>query len=120
MTFEIYAIREVGSKEVRYIGQTGKGCATRLGFLVSLGRRGIGEPDMRQWLRACSFNVEAIVLDHAETRDEAKSKEQLAIRMFWAAGHRLVNRQSVPRGNRPSPVDVPKRRPLYPYQIAAY
>lgn len=112
MMFEVYAIREVGSKEARYIGQTGKGCRTRIGFLVSLARRKIGDKDMRDWLQSCCFNVEAVPLAYAETRQEAKAKERLAIEMFAKCGHRLLNRQFFPADADVEPVTAPVARKM--------
>ena len=110
MTFEVYALREIGSSEVRYVGQTGKGRATRLNFLVNLARARQGEHEMRAWLWDCGFKVEAILLTTAETREEAKAIERTAIQMFWAAGHRLVNLQGRPKEAPQAAVQLATRR----------
>jgi len=91
MTFQVYAIRQAGTVEARYIGQTSKGCETRLKFLTYLARKNWGDRLFGQWLRDCG-DIEAVVLDTAETISEARNKERAAVRMFSACGHRLFNR----------------------------
>lgn len=108
--FEVYGIRQVGSKELRYIGQTGRGRKMRLGFIVSLARAGLGDERIREWLQSCNFQVEAVCLDTANSREEAKAIEASAIRLFWAAGHGLLNRQGLPRGFREEPTSAPQPR----------
>lgn len=97
MTFEVYGIREIGSLELRYIGQTQKGGDFRLRYLKSLARAGIGHRNMRDWLVGCDFQVEAIRLGEAPSREDARAKELVAIQAFAAVGHRLLNSQGVPR-----------------------
>ena len=93
MTYIVYGLREVGSIEIRYIGQTAKGWAKRLQFLSWLARTGQGDPEMRQWLEGCRHSVEGVVLATAETETDIRAHERNAVAMFAAAGHRLVNRQ---------------------------
>lgn len=100
MTFEIYGIREIGSLELRYIGQTQKGGEFRLRYLKSLARAKIGHRNMREWLEGCGYQVEVIRLGLASTREEARAKEIVAIQAFSAVGHRLLNSQGVPRAHR--------------------
>lgn len=99
MTFQVYAIRQAGTVEARYIGQTAKGCETRLKFLSYLARKNCGDRLLGQWLREC-IRVEVVVLDTAETIGEARAKERAAVRMFSACGHRLFNRHLMPPNHR--------------------
>lgn len=93
MSYTVYGLREIGSLEIRYIGQTGKGWQKRLQSFSWMARTGQGEPDMREWLESCDYRVEGVVLASACTISAIRLRERDAVAMFSAAGHRLINRQ---------------------------
>lgn len=92
MTWTIYAIREIGSVEARYIGQSGKSGDCRLAEFVRFARRGEGDYSMSNWLRSIGFQAEVITIATAKTLVEARVLERAAIGMFSQFGHRLFNR----------------------------
>lgn len=96
--FTIYAIREVGTIEPRYIGQTSRGPECRLNRLIWEARN-CSNLDIRfyKWLRENRHKIEAIEVSTAETRDEAKAQERLLIQSLANMGFRLFNRDHMPR-----------------------
>lgn len=96
MTYSVYAIREKGTNDVRYIGQTFYSGAKRLREFLWLARTGHGDAQMTAWLRSINFNAEAITIATAETRGQALLVEKQAIQLFHAAGFPLLNHDHVP------------------------
>lgn len=93
MIYSVYALREVGTTDIRYIGQTRYDGARRLRFLSYLARKGNGEPNMREWLESIQYRAEAVAIATSITEVGARQLEKQAIGMFAAAGHKLLNRQ---------------------------
>ena len=62
MIYSVYALREVGTTDIRYIGQTRYDGARRLRFLSYLARKGNGEPNMREWLESIQYCAEAVAI----------------------------------------------------------
>lgn len=90
----IYGIRERGSKEVRYVGQT----RTPLDFRLHSHKgqaRGVAHqhPAFSEWLE--SANPEIFAIARCDTRQEAEGVEKVIIAMCLRLGHRLFNRRHV-------------------------
>lgn len=99
MSFLVYAFRERGSLEVRYIGQTGKTPQGRLTFERNYALKRVGS----KWARVSPFDlwlaqadIETVILLTAETREQARAKERDAVCAFARLGHRLFNSKLVP------------------------
>lgn len=97
MSYTVYGLRLKGKEEVRYIGETNTDPNFRLLFHC----RHAKQPDLRNWLDANAGNVEAITLDVASSRSEARDLERLAISHHLDRGHRLLNRRSLPASHYP-------------------
>lgn len=96
--FTIYAIREVGTIEPRYIGQTSRTPEHRL--IEHLGEARCSwhaRTPFLDWLVAAQDNLEAIEVSTAETRQDAKAQERLLIQSAARLGCRLFNRDHMPR-----------------------
>lgn len=94
--FIIYCLREVGTTEPRYIGQTSKTPHARLVCHRSEARSGGGqESSFGHWLN--TTDVEAVEICRAKTREEAKEIERTAIIVCAGMGFRILNRDHTPR-----------------------
>jgi hypothetical protein len=92
VSFDIYGLRLIGDREVRYVGQTGSGIRRRLYWHYrDTNRRASG---LGSWLRANKGSVEAFRIGTAETQDDALEFENLVIAVCLASGQRLFNRHS--------------------------
>lgn len=95
MIWQIYAIREIGTTEARYIGQSGKSAEARLGEFVRFARRKIGDRSMSEWIASVDYRVEAVIMATAPDLVTARQFERLAVQMFSNFGHRLFNRDLI-------------------------
>lgn len=96
--FSIYAIREIGTIEPRYIGQTSRGPECRLNRLIWEARNcsNLGL-HFYKWLRENRNKIEVVEVSAAETREDAKAQERLLIQSLANMGCRLFNRDHMPR-----------------------
>jgi len=99
MKFLIYGLRLRGDAEVRYVGQT-KDVEQR--FAGHFGRaKGMPWQDaLAMWLTDNEPEVEWFEIDRAETREEARQIERVAVSFALKFGHRLYNLHLVPADKR--------------------
>jgi hypothetical protein len=96
VTLCVYGIRERGSKEVRYIGQTSGSVEDRLAahFKVAESKPYGCNLPMREWLSARGEEaVETFKIAKVETRSEALATEKVIIALCLRLGHRLFNQR---------------------------
>lgn len=94
MTHTVYGIRERGSKEVRYIGQTRTPLDFRLhGHRLQSRCQVHITSGFNAWIE--EHDVEAFAIAKADTRQEAEGIEKVIIAMCLRLGHRLFNQRHV-------------------------
>ena len=90
----IYGLRECGSNELRYIGQSSKPLAERLRKHLLNARRGY-PPLVSGWINAAgSVEIAAIATCPSS---EADAEERRLVELYHALGHRLTNSHLLPR-----------------------
>lgn len=90
----IYALRAVGSAEVRYIGRTSKPLAWRL-HKHRLNAANNYPPLISGWINE-GAEIEIVALAECE-QDQACAVERQMVEAFNALGHRLTNSHLMPR-----------------------
>lgn len=108
--FKVYGIRLMGELEARYIGQTvGRG-GWRLHNTLTAAKAMPRKTLFADWLIANADRLEAFDIAAVETRQMARVREREVIETCLALGHRLFNRQHVPRAIRLPLRDEPLRQ----------
>jgi len=90
----IYALREAGSDENRYIGRTAKPLPERLHKHLLNARVGY-PPRISEWL-ASTTGVVIVPLAYCDDAD-AIAEERRLVEHYHARGHRLTNAHLLPR-----------------------
>jgi len=94
MTHVVYALRQVGTSEPRYIGCTSRSARLRLEGHLANAKQMPSPTPFAAWLMG--NQVEAVEVMLCPTRDEALAAERQAIKTAAAIGHRLFNCHHVP------------------------
>ena len=101
--FTIYGLREAGSNEIRYVGQTGGTSARRLRQHIGAAHRCEPKTAFATWI--CENEIEAVdLLIESTCRVGAVENERIIIKSMAAAGNRLFNRCHL------TPATSPRRR----------
>jgi hypothetical protein len=94
----VYCLREVGTAEPRYIGQTIHSPWHRLRAHISEARSGGGRASpFGKWINENVGRIEGIEVARCKTLDEAKAMERHAIIVCTGMGFRLFNSDHRPR-----------------------
>lgn len=94
--YTVYGLRLIGSKEVRYVGQTNGPVELRLiGHINAAALRRHNGP-LCDWLTANAGQVEIFKIAYAETRAEASGIEKTIIALCSRLEHRLFNQRLLP------------------------
>jgi predicted GIY-YIG superfamily endonuclease len=113
MTFVVYGLRIRGDKEIRYIGHSAD-MNRRLAGHISNSKQMPWATKFATWLRENAPDIEAVQLDVAETRDEARKLERKAVAFCLALDHNIFNQWLVPSERRITPREGDEgRRPLW-------
>ncbi len=97
--YTIYGLRLIGSKEVRYIGQTRSHLEVRMAGHFSK-KRDETETPLRQWLVENRQQIECFKIGYADDPDEARAIESVFISLCSRLDHRLFNRKSGRKPNK--------------------
>ena len=114
MTHYVYGLRNVGSAEIRYVGQTSKTGDFRLQYEQALARKRSTKSGWDVWLLGGDGAVEAVPIVICADEAEARKQERAVIGVLTAIGHRLFNVQWRPKAIEPyqprTPATSPRRR----------
>lgn len=107
MSYCIYGFRLTGDVECRYVGMTSRTPKARLADLTAEARwysnvftDRVAPDGLKQWLLDNKGNVDAFNIGKVETKREALDMERTLIALVLQLGHRLLNVQHVPYGQR--------------------
>lgn len=93
--FAVYGLRERGSKELRYVGQTNNP-GERLAGHINAAQKSRCPDALRDWVLASADCLELVVLHECSTRNEARAMEKSLVQAFFLCGRRLFNLRLVP------------------------
>lgn len=101
MTHVVYGLRNVGSDEIRYVGQTKRSGEFRLKYEQHLASKRIRASGWDLWLLGQGGEVEAVHIVICEDEAHARQQERAVIGVLTAIGHRLFNVQWRPKAVAP-------------------
>lgn len=90
----IYALREVGATEARYIGRSDKPLGERLLKHIQNAKRNYPRA-ISGWIKGAG-EVEIVPLAQCP-RQDAAAEERRMVALYHSAGHRLTNSHLLPR-----------------------